>query len=143
MSNEDDLKGLFEPTGGQLDDLFSNFGMLIPKGCFKDVKTMEATRFKKLLCKIVGHRWGLSGISHTGPGHPRLCKRCLKFKWFKKIRSYKWVDSLLRSLCRIGIHRWKATYQYVSYSNGTNYGSFKVESHYQCVRCKNKKTITK
>lgn len=145
MGNEqppkDNINPLFDHSDG---DFMKNFAIMIPMGPFKEPVKQKISRWKKLLCFILGHRWGLSGLSYSGPGHPRKCKRCDKQKWFKKLPNYKWVDRLLRPLCFIGFHRWKATYGYSSYCYGHNCSSSPMtsEQNYSCARCKAKKTVT-
>lgn len=149
MSTPDDLQGLFEPTGSkdEFGELFSNWGMLIPLACFKDPMPKKISTRKRIICSIFGHQWGSSGMSFTtiskDSRHHRLCKRCGKEKWVKRIRSYKWIDTLLMPLCFIRIHRWKGTYSFRRFCYGPNCNPPQIEDHYQCVRCKKLKTVIK
>lgn len=142
MNNENDMQDIFSPTGG--DDYMKNFAIMIPMGPFKELIKPKIPRWKKVFCFFIGHRWGTAGISWHGSGAPRLCKRCGKFKWFDKLPNYKWIDRMLRPLCYIGLHRWKPTYEYSSYSFGPGAESKPLtrEQHYSCTRCRKNKTKT-
>lgn len=144
MENEnDDLKGLFEPTepSGDKFGFFNNFALMIPQGPFKMPP-------KPFLCRIGIHKWGFSGISFFGPGHPRACERCHKVKWFNKppiterLGRFvgKWSDRIFRPLCRIGWHHWKGGFAMHTFSIGIP-GPVTKSVNYTCTRCRKHKLV--
>lgn len=99
-----------------------NFAMMIPK---------EALKFKK---PPFFKAWSQFGYWH--------------FK-IRKPRYPKLLDKILRPLCRFGLHRWKGTYGYISYSiwqydtPDAKVSDEKQEDNFQCARCKKTKTTPK
>lgn len=140
-NDPDDLKGLFEPTG---DSFFTNFAIMIPHGPF----TMPPPPPKPFLCRIGIHKWGFAGISFFGPGHPRICERCHKVKWFNKplvaerLGRFvgKWSDRTFRPLCMIGWHHWKRGYAMYIYMLGGPDQATKSVNH-TCTRCGKHKLV--
>lgn len=124
----------------------SNFGIMIPQGQFRLPPIKKISWKKKLLCRLIGHRWEPYMITCWGP-LPHQCKRCKKItsvQW--PFRLKKWLlnlsDILLHPLCYVHAHRWIATYGFRSFTFGGGESSQETEEqHYVCGRCKKKKTI--
>lgn len=144
MENEnDDLKGLFEPTQPG-DDFFKCFGMIIPQVA---LKTQPQPK-KSFLCRIGIHKWGFAGLSFSGPGHPRRCERCSTSTWFNKppfterIGCFvgKWSDKIFRPLCWIGWHHWKGGFAMHTYSFGIP-GPVTKSVNHTCTRCRKHKLV--
>lgn len=101
-------------------DYRKNFAMMIPK---------EALKFKRPPLIKITSEWGYWKISIKKPSYPEL------------------LDRLLRPLCKLGGHRWKATYGYTGFkiwqydSPDSNISDVKKEENYQCARCKKTKTV--
>lgn len=131
-------------------DFMGNFGIIIPQGPFVERKPKPVARWRKLVCFLIGHKWGSAGITYEGPGFPRKCSRCEKKKWFKRptirMRLSKWADRTLDKLwpllCKAGIHRYKSHYGYSSYTYGGP-PTKPINQHiYKCSCCKKIKTVT-
>ena len=94
--------------------------MLIPK---------EAVKFKKPPFFKAWNQFGYWHFKIRKPRYPKL------------------LDKILRPLCRVGLHRWKATYGHISYSiwqyntPDAKVSDEKREQNYQCARCKKTKVI--
>lgn len=136
---------------GNRDKLPEGFAMIIPKGPFVPYKPPPISIWKKVVCFLIGHKWGSAGVSWVGPGFPRKCKRCKKEKWFDRpnfrMRLAQWIDKTLdkiwKPLCTIGLHRWKSHYGYRSFSFGGDNPAPEVRQHiYKCSCCKETKTVT-
>lgn len=104
--------------------------------------------------KYVGSRKnlpeGFAMIIPQGPFRPP------KKPWFKVWKEYdywhmkvrmpgypKWLDKMLRPLCRYGLHRWVGTFSIIQYSYGppkTTNWEVKREQNFSCSRCKKTKT---
>lgn len=129
-------------------EFMRNFGMIIPQGPFVPYKPKPISRWKKVVCFMIGHRWGFAGISYTGPSFPRKCKRCEVTKWFDKptvrMRIAKWADVTLDKIwpafCRIGVHRWRHHYGYSQFTIGGD-GPIINQSVFKCSSCKKTKTV--
>lgn len=131
-------------------DFFSNFAMLIPSKPFTTINQKPIPAWKRILCFIVGHKWGTSGVSYVGPGFPRTCRRCKTMKWFKrptiKMRLATWVDKTISKMwpfCWVGIHRYESHLGYTTYYYGPDLKTPPVRQQtYKCSCCKKIKTIT-
>jgi hypothetical protein len=142
MDNENDI-------GKVAKGFFDNFALMIPTGPFIQFKEKPISKWKKVLCFFIGHRWGFSGVTSVGPGFPMKCKRCRKLKWFDKyplrMRIAKWVDKALDKIwpiCKIGIHRFKSHYGFQEYSFGPGSSIPTKKQHvYKCSCCKKIKTV--
>ena len=131
-------------------DFMSNFGMMIPQGPFTVPKVKPIPVWKKIMCVLIGHRWGFAGITSVGPRFPMKCKRCKKMKWFHKysirMRIAKWIDKALdrvwTPLCKLGIHRFKLYYGFQEYSFGHG-PSTPTKRHevFKCSCCKKIKEV--
>jgi hypothetical protein len=121
--------------------MFDNFAMMIPTWPFISFKERKIAKRKKVLCFLIGHRWGFAGVTSVGPGWPMKCKRCRKMKWFHKyplrMRIAKWIDKALDKiwtpLCKIGIHRFKSHYGFQEYSFGP--GPSTPTKRYEVLKC--------
>jgi hypothetical protein len=133
-------------------EFMKNFGMMIPAGPFVEYKPKPVSIWIKVLCALVGHRWGFAGISYMGPSFPRTCKRCKKTKWFDKptlrMRFEKWITAMLNKfwpLCGIGLHIYKSHYGYSSYTYGGDHPLVPRkevrQEIYKCSCCKKIKTV--
>jgi len=130
----------------------SNFGMIIPQGSVVERKPKRVPIWRKVVCFMIGHKWGSAGVTYEGPGFPRKCSRCEKKTWFKKptirMRLSKWMDRTLDKLwvplCKIGIHRYKSHYRYSSfYYGGPGTQVPPLNQHvFKCSCCKKIKTVT-
>lgn len=132
-------------------EFMQNLGMMIPLATFAPPKAKSISKRKKLVCILLGHKWGFAGISYMGPSFPRKCSRCKRTKWFDKpnlrMRLNKWVDKSLDifwvPLCKLNIHRWKSHYGYSFYSYSPSESTPEVRQHvYKCSCCKKTKTVT-
>lgn len=132
--------------------MLENFAMIIPQGPFVERKPKPIPKWKKVVCFLIGHKWGIAGISYMGPSFPRKCKRCEITKWFDKptirMRLSKWVDltlgKLWRPLCRIGIHRYKFHYAFNSFCCSWDKPYEEIKQHiYKCSCCKSIKSVNK
>lgn len=132
------------------NNFMSNFAMIIPQGPFVEPNKKPISKWVKLLCFLIGHKWVSAGITYSGPGFPRKCDRCKKKKWFKRpnlrIRLNKWVDIRLDKMwspfCEIGIHRYKSHYGFQSFSYGPGPHEPPVKQEiYKCSCCKKIKTV--
>src|ERR1700691_4906927 len=129
-------------------DFMSNFGMMIPQGSFTVPKVKPIPVWKKVMCILIGHRWGFAGVTSVGPGRPMKCKRCKRTKWFYKypirMRIAKWIDKALDKLwtplCKLGIHRFKHHYHYSEYPMSTG-GHVRNTAVYKCSCCKKIKIV--
>lgn len=131
-------------------DFMSNFAIMIPQGPFVPHKPKPIQKWKKVVCFLIGHRWGRAGISYMGPAFPMQCKRCKITKWFDKptfrMRFTKWADRSLDKtwtpLCKIGLHRWKSHYGFSSFSYGGDGPHKTIKQHiFKCSCCKETKTV--
>lgn len=131
-------------------DFMSNFGMIIPQGPFIEYKPKPISRWKKVVCFLIGHKWGSAGVTWSGPGFPQKCKRCKKEKWFMnpnlRMRITKWADKALDKLwvplCKIGLHRYKFHYEFYSFYYGGDNPTPTIKQHiYKCSCCNKAKTI--
>lgn len=130
-------------------DFLRNFGMIIPQGSFVTHKPKPISRWKKVVCFLIGHKWIDAGITYTGPGFPRKCSRCKKDRWFHKpnlrMCLNKWVnkalDKVWMPLCKIQIHRWRFHYAFFSFSYGGNPAPAIHQHIYKCSCCKKTKTV--
>lgn len=144
----EDIWDRFRPKEGE-NDFMKNFAILIPKGPFIEYKPKPISRWKKVVCFLIGHKWGSAGVTWSGPGFPQKCKRCKKEKWFMnpnfRMRVTKWadkgLDKLWSPLCAIGIHRYKFHYASSSYLWMGFGGRVKKEQTYKCSCCKKIKTV--
>ena len=135
---EDDQIPSWQKIGEHFNDYY---GILIPSGPLLEHTPIKVAKYKRILCWIGLHRWGFAGISYTGPSTPRTCKWCNKMKWFKKIRSWKWLDKVLRPLCIIGLHRWKKQFGYRSYQLVPGRRVINQSSSMRCSRCAKRKEV--
>jgi hypothetical protein len=133
------------------DNFKSNYGMFIPRDAVIFQKPKPVSRWKQLLCLLIGHKWGFAGITYMGPSFPRTCSRCKVTKWFDKpnlrMRIDEWVDKTLDKLwvplCKIGIHRFTHHYLLTTYwydSSAAPSNPLVEEQRYRCSCCKKTKT---
>jgi hypothetical protein len=128
----------------------SNFAMIIPQGPFVEPKKKPISRRLRVLCFLIGHKWGFAGITYEGPSFPRKCSRCKKKKWFDKptlrMRFAKWATATLDKIwpfCRIGLHLYKSHYGFQSFSYGPGSHEPPVKQHiYKCSCCNKIKIVT-
>lgn len=129
--------------------MYENFGIMIPQGPFVERKPRPIPKWKKVVCFLIGHKWGFAEISYMGPSFPRKCSRCEVTKWFDKptiqMRLAKWIDKTLDKLwmplCKIGIHRYKSHYAFSSFAYGEKYSESIKQHIYKCSCCKKIKTV--
>lgn len=103
---------------GNRSELPPGFAMIIPKGLYVPPKEPW---FK------VWNEYNYWHLKIKMPGYP------------------KWLDKLLKPLCKYGLHRWVGTFGFCQYSwsADTRPGSFEVkrEHNFRCARCKKNKSI--
>ena len=102
---------------GNRSNLPEGFGMIIPQGPYRPPKEP----FFKL--------WREFGYWHFKIRIPRYPK---------------WLDRLLKPLCKHGLHRWIGTFGFKQYSykwgDATSW-EIKNEHNFQCARCKKTKSV--
>lgn len=131
---------------------FDHFAMMVPQNIgFQFKEPPKPPRWKRWICFFIGHKWVNPGITYTGPGFPRKCKRCKKDKWFIKptfrMRLAKWLDKTLdklwKPLCKVGVHRWKSHFGFQSFSFGSGESQPTIkQAVYKCSCCKKTKTVS-
>lgn len=130
--------------------MYENFGMIIPQRPVVEHKPKPIPKWKKVVCFLIGHKWGSTGASWIGPGFPKKCIRCRVSKWFHKptirMRLTKLIDRTLDKLwiplCKAGIHRYKFHYAFYSFCCSWDKPYEEIKQHiYKCSCCKKIKTV--